>query len=213
MSSSEEMEYFHKKYEHIFKKSSEIKKSKIDGKSDESDNDSINSEKIQEMQVEYEKISKRLREMKKNYNSDTDESESDAPPTPKRRMMTQNRTKMIRNRTKVEPEQTGEILLDLASETFSTYRPEKLNIENAKIHPDAVVETASMSIISPADITYQLSIPYDPIIATGKLSELQLEAVVYASQMHEKLLPDGSRAGFFLGMIFFANIYFLCYIF
>lgn len=37
------------------------------------------------------------------------------------------------------------------------------------------------------------------VVKTGKLSSLQLEAVAYACQTHETRLPDGSRAGFFIG--------------
>lgn len=37
------------------------------------------------------------------------------------------------------------------------------------------------------------------MVRTGKLSSLQLEAVAYACQAHETRLPDGSRAGFFIG--------------
>lgn len=33
----------------------------------------------------------------------------------------------------------------------------------------------------------------------GCLSALQLESVVYACQRHQQMLPDGSRAGFFIG--------------
>ena len=33
----------------------------------------------------------------------------------------------------------------------------------------------------------------------GSLSALQLESVVYACQRHQQTLPDGSRAGFFIG--------------
>lgn len=37
------------------------------------------------------------------------------------------------------------------------------------------------------------------MINSGKLSSLQLEAIAYACQAHETRLPDGSRAGFFIG--------------
>jgi hypothetical protein len=36
-------------------------------------------------------------------------------------------------------------------------------------------------------------------IAAGRLSNAQLETVLYAFQRFARLLPDGSRAGFFLG--------------
>ncbi|CAN0409567.1 unnamed protein product, partial [Discosporangium mesarthrocarpum] len=37
------------------------------------------------------------------------------------------------------------------------------------------------------------------VVSTGRLSSLQLESVAYASQVHCSRLPDGSRAGFFIG--------------
>ena len=50
----------------------------------------------------------------------------------------------------------------------------------------------------PTDITFNPSIPPDAM-SSGVLSRLQLEAVVYALQQHEKRLPSGYRAGFFIG--------------
>lgn len=91
------------------------------------------------------------------------------------------------------------------AETYADYKPAKLQI--GKPHPDAVVETSSLSSVDPADITYQLSIP-EYTIETGKLSALQLESIVYASQAHEQLLPDGSRAGFLIG----EEIFFLLFL-
>ncbi|RWS20093.1 Protein strawberry notch-like protein, partial [Leptotrombidium deliense] len=65
-------------------------------------------------------------------------------------------------------------------------------------HPDPVVETSSLSSVLPPDVWYNLSIP-EEVIDEGKLSALQLEAIVYACQQHETFLPDGSRAGFLIG--------------
>ena len=45
---------------------------------------------------------------------------------------------------------------------------------------------------------YELSLPED-VINQRKLSALQLESIVYASQQHEQFLPDGNRAGFLIG--------------
>ncbi len=67
-----------------------------------------------------------------------------------------------------------------------------------KKHPDPVVETASLSSVEPTDVWYDLSLPEDTV-KSGALSALQLEAITYASQQHEHLLPDGSRAGFLIG--------------
>ncbi|CAH1982477.1 unnamed protein product [Acanthoscelides obtectus] len=82
------------------------------------------------------------------------------------------------------------------AETYADYMPSKLKL--GKKHPDPVVETASLSSVAPADVWYKLSIP-DDTIKGGHLSALQLESITYASQAHEHILPDGSRAGFLIG--------------
>ncbi|EDV57981.1 protein strawberry notch homolog 1 [Drosophila erecta] len=80
------------------------------------------------------------------------------------------------------------------ADTFAAYWPSKLKFGRG--HPDAVVETATLSSVELPDITYQLALPSK---TTECLSALQLEAVVYACQAHEQILPSGERAGFLLG--------------
>lgn len=75
-----------------------------------------------------------------------------------------------------------------------------ISVKLGKRHPDPVVETASLSSVEPTDVTYKLSIPTETI-NNGLLSALQLESITYASQAHEQLLPDGSRAGFLIGLL------------
>ncbi|CAG9814913.1 unnamed protein product [Phaedon cochleariae] len=82
------------------------------------------------------------------------------------------------------------------AETYADYMPAKLKL--GKKHPDPVVETASLSSVTPADVWYKMSIP-EETIRGGHLSALQLESITYASQAHEHMLPDGSRAGFLIG--------------
>ena len=65
-------------------------------------------------------------------------------------------------------------------------------------HPDPVVETASLSSVLPPDVYHRLSIP-EEVIDEGRLSALQLESIIYASQQHDNFLSDGSRAGFLIG--------------
>lgn len=72
-------------------------------------------------------------------------------------------------------------------------------VKLGKKHPDPVVETASLSSVEPTDVWYKVSLP-DETIKSGALSALQLEAITYASQQHEHLLPDDSRAGFLIGI-------------
>merc|ERR1719391_557340 len=81
-------------------------------------------------------------------------------------------------------------------ETYSNYKPSKLKV--GLPHPDPVVETASLASVESADVWYTLSLPPD-VINERKLSALQLESIVYASQQHEQILPDGNRAGFLIG--------------
>lgn len=50
-------------------------------------------------------------------------------------------------------------------------------------HPDIVVETNTLSSVPPPDITYTLSIA-ETTISSGLLSALQLEAIIYACQVH-----------------------------
>jgi len=81
-------------------------------------------------------------------------------------------------------------------ETYANYKPTKLDV--GLPHPDPVVETASLASVESADVWYNLSLPED-VINERKLSALQLESIVYASQQHEQILPDGNRAGFLIG--------------
>lgn len=80
------------------------------------------------------------------------------------------------------------------AETYADYVPSKSKI--GKQHPDRVVETSTLSSVPPPDITYSLALP---ISDNGTLSALQLEAITYACQQHEVLLPSGQRAGFLIG--------------
>ncbi len=67
-------------------------------------------------------------------------------------------------------------------------------------HPGYVVEASSLAAVSLPSPTYPIheSIPREAV-ADGKLSTLQLESVLYACQRHLAILPNGFRAGFFIG--------------
>ncbi|XP_064030834.1 protein strawberry notch homolog 2 isoform X2 [Pogoniulus pusillus] len=82
------------------------------------------------------------------------------------------------------------------TETYAEYIPSKSKI--GKHHPDLVVETSTLSSVPPPDITYSLALPH-AVADKGSLSALQLEAIIYACQQHEVLLPSGQRAGFLIG--------------
>src|SRR2546430_15296660 len=79
---------------------------------------------------------------------------------------------------------------------FVSYAPAKL--KGARPHPAVIVESASMAAVTPPDITYRPHLAPE-IVTEGRLSDIQLERVIYAGQRHEQRLPDGSRAGFFVG--------------
>ena len=74
-----------------------------------------------------------------------------------------------------------------------------------KKHPDPVTETSALNSIKPPVITYKMKIPQSAI-ERGVLTNLQLEAILYACDQHQRMLPcDKSkretpmRAGFFMG--------------
>jgi hypothetical protein len=71
-------------------------------------------------------------------------------------------------------------------------------LRGGKPHPAVIVESASMAAVTPPDITYAPHLAPE-IVGEGRLSDIQLERVIYAGQRHEQRLPDGSRAGFFVG--------------
>ncbi len=78
------------------------------------------------------------------------------------------------------------------------YKPSKLKVEGAKEHPAQISETAAMADSEPPDITYAPDLPKE-LIESGDISESQLEAVVYAGQSHQKMLPSGVRQGHMIG--------------
>ncbi|KAJ3693490.1 hypothetical protein LUZ60_008970 [Juncus effusus] len=83
-----------------------------------------------------------------------------------------------------------------AGETFTDYRPPKLNL--GEPHPDPIVETSCLSAVQPPEPTYDIQIM--PQLERSKaLSCLQIETIVYACQRHQQHMPNGQRAGFFVG--------------
>lgn len=96
------------------------------------------------------------------------------------------------NTTRAKSEQTDD------DSVYEVYTPQKLKIAGAKPHPGELVESAAMAAVEPPAVTYQPKLP-KALIERGKLSLAQLEAVVYAGQSHEHILPSGERQGFFIG--------------
>ncbi|XP_059850532.1 protein strawberry notch homolog 1 [Hypanus sabinus] len=82
------------------------------------------------------------------------------------------------------------------ADTYAEYMPMKLKV--GLRHPDPVVETSSLSSVTPPEVWYRLTVP-EETIDSGWLSALQLEAITYAAQQHETFLPNGDRAAFLIG--------------
>uniref|UniRef100_A0A8C4WVN5 Protein strawberry notch homolog 2 n=1 Tax=Eptatretus burgeri TaxID=7764 RepID=A0A8C4WVN5_EPTBU len=89
-----------------------------------------------------------------------------------------------------ESEEESEDLVQ--AETYTDYRPAKVHLGG--LHPDSVVETSTLASVAPPDPTYEPALPSETA-----LSGLQLEAVIYACQRHEVILPGGERGGFLIG--------------
>ncbi|KAJ6432365.1 hypothetical protein OIU84_019581 [Salix udensis] len=103
------------------------------------------------------------------------------------------------------PEEVNEVAIEVereedeggtVGETFTDYRPTKLSI--GPPHPDPIVETSSLSAVQPPEPIYDLKTK-DDLESTRALSCLQIETLVYACQRHLQHLPNGARAGFFIG--------------
>jgi hypothetical protein len=82
---------------------------------------------------------------------------------------------------------------------FSKYRVQKARVRGAQGHGANIVESSAMASVEPPDVKYTPDIP-EAVVKEGRLSDLQLESVIYAGQRHEQMLPDGqTRGGFWMG--------------
>lgn len=81
---------------------------------------------------------------------------------------------------------------------YAAYRVQKAQIPGAERHPANVVESAAMASVEPPDTTHLHALPPD-VILEGRISDIQLEDVIYASQATESLLLNGSRRGHWNG--------------
>jgi hypothetical protein len=79
---------------------------------------------------------------------------------------------------------------------FVPYSPAKL--KGGQPHPAQIVEAASMASVSPPNITYRPHLPVE-IVTEGRLSQIQLERVIYAGQRHEQRLATGARSAYYVG--------------
>jgi len=81
---------------------------------------------------------------------------------------------------------------------YAAYRVQKALVAGSEPHPANVVESVAMASVEPPDTTYQLHLPAD-VIREGRVSDIQVEDVIYAGQATESFLPDGSRRGHWNG--------------
>ena len=65
-------------------------------------------------------------------------------------------------------------------ETFKPYRAQKIR---GRPHPDPVIESIALSSVPVPDVTVKSELPRN-VTDEGKLSDLQLEAVIYSKQVH-----------------------------
>ncbi|KAG2500714.1 hypothetical protein HYH03_001479 [Edaphochlamys debaryana] len=84
-------------------------------------------------------------------------------------------------------------------QVFSSYVCRSLG-GRGKPHPGDVAEASSLAAVPLPPCSYPLwdALPPD-VVASGRLSQLQLEGVLYACNKHCQQLPSGERAGFFIG--------------
>ena len=93
---------------------------------------------------------------------------------------------------------TKPVKRELTDSIFEQYEPQPLLFENVQPHPANISESAAMSAIQPPPATYKPHISQE-LIDRGILSDVQLEAIIYAGKSHRQTLPDGNTRGFFLG--------------
>ncbi len=81
---------------------------------------------------------------------------------------------------------------------YAAYRVQKARVSGAEPHPANVVESVAMASVEPPDVTYQHALPLD-VIREGRISDIQLEDMIYASLATDSFLPNGSRRGHWNG--------------
>jgi predicted RNA methylase len=100
------------------------------------------------------------------------------------------------------PDGVGELLADPSVQAahieqgavFASYRVQKALVRGSEPHPANVVESAAMACVEPPDVTYRHHLPQE-VIGEGRISDIQIEDVIYAGQTTGVLLPNGSRKG------------------
>jgi len=81
---------------------------------------------------------------------------------------------------------------------FAAYRVQKAVVRGSLPHPANMVESTAMACVEPPDVTYRHHLPPE-VIVEGRISNLQIEDVIYAGQATSVMLPDGTRKGHWNG--------------
>jgi hypothetical protein len=81
---------------------------------------------------------------------------------------------------------------EAVSQIYATYRPSAIAITQAQPHPSDLVESSAMAAVTAPLPTAPLSLPED-VLRTGSLSDVQLEAVIYANDAHARPLPGRQK--------------------
>lgn len=94
----------------------------------------------------------------------------------------------------------GVVAESRSEDVFSCYVCNSLNHKDIQPHPGDIVEAGCLAAQQLPAARYGLfeSLPMD-LVQSGKLSDLQLEGILYACQRHQMILANGQRAGFFIG--------------
>ena len=106
----------------------------------------------------------------------------------------------------VKAERKRSVKKELTEDTYEPYEPTS-TVKGANKHPASLVESSVMAAIDYPEATYTPNI--DPRVIAGYrdedlgvdvgISDVQLEAIIYAGQAHSQLLPDGTRRAFMIG--------------
>lgn len=99
-----------------------------------------------------------------------------------------------KQRAEVEEEEERED--EGGTDTYAEYKP--VHVSFGSRHPDSIVETCCLAGVKPPEAKYRPKI-VEMVQARGGLSTLQFETLVYACQRFQHFLPNGERAGFFVG--------------
>jgi hypothetical protein len=76
---------------------------------------------------------------------------------------------------------------ELQDTLYETYRPQRINIFDAKPHPTLLCESAALALVAPPIPTYKPLLPLQ-VVKDGLLSEPQIESIIYAGQAHSEFL-------------------------